>query len=192
MRFRYQYLYIICNILYFVCGICTYILFQLQFMGYKCFHFLLYTFLYFPNIYTDHILSLASEKKKVLFLKIPTYFEMNNMLHLDHLLLLIWSTGAHYIISIISQSGLGDLFPGWLQNHPGWSPPPGQLRASGVECCPPTTLTTPPCFKRVSAHPSFTSARSRSWPAGAFPFWSGLPSQSPSTPFGIQVPPHGL
>lgn len=65
-----------------------------QFMGYKCFHFLSYTFLYFPNFYTGRVLSLSSDETKFLFSKTPTYSEMNNVLHLVCLPLLIWSTGA--------------------------------------------------------------------------------------------------
>ena len=49
-------------------------------------------------------------KNKVFIFKDTNIFEMNNVLHLDHLLLLIWSTEAHYIIFVISHLGLRDLF----------------------------------------------------------------------------------
>lgn len=135
-------------------------------MGYKHFHFLLYTFLYFPNIYTV-MYCLSSEKTKFSFFKIPTYFEMNNVLHLDHSLWLIWSTGAYYIISVISQLGLRDLFPGLLQNPLAWSPPPGQLCA-GFPVSPqcfqsdPSTHNTydTPLLRLASAYPPLT----RAWP----------------------------
>ena len=49
-------------------------------------------------------------KKQVFILKDTKISEMNDVLHLDSLLLLSWSTEVHYIIFIISQPGLCDLF----------------------------------------------------------------------------------
>ena len=50
------------------------------------------------------------KKKQVFILKDTKISEMNDVLHLDSLLLLSWSTEVHYIIFIISQPGLCDLF----------------------------------------------------------------------------------
>lgn len=107
------------------------------------FIFLPYTFLNFPKFYTNHVLSFSSDETKFLFLKTPTYFEMSNVLHLDCLLLLIRSTGAHYIIFLISQLGLRDLFHELLQNPPGWSLPcPALLQPP--QCCQSDPSTAQP------------------------------------------------
>lgn len=73
-------------------------------MGHKCFHFLLYTFLCFPNFYTDHVLSLSPAKRKFLFLKTPTYFVINNMLH-HWIIHFCWSGLQGLIIKCSSLAG---------------------------------------------------------------------------------------
>ena len=56
------------------------------------------------------IIFIVRKKKQVFILKDTKICEMNDVLHLDSLLLLSWSTEVNYIISIISQLGLCDLF----------------------------------------------------------------------------------
>lgn len=125
-------------------------------MGYKCFHFLFYTFPNCPKFYTNHVLSFSSDETKFLFLKTPTYFEMSNVLHLDCLLLLIRSTGAHS--SFVSWGSVTS-FMGYYKILLA-SPSPVQLCSSLHSAARvilhSTTLITRPCLKAVNLSPSFT------------------------------------